>query len=177
MRFNRVNNKVFVMKKILILSDDGFEDLELFYPYYRLKEEGFDVDIASSKDKITGKHGYSIKVSKIFSDVNPEPYHALVIPGGKAPERVRLDETALKIVKHFFDNNKPVATICHGPQVLISARVVRGRKLTSWYGIKDDLIIAGAEWFDKEVVVDKNLVSSRHPGDLHAWMREFLNIL
>ncbi|MHA1616487.1 MAG: type 1 glutamine amidotransferase domain-containing protein [Candidatus Njordarchaeales archaeon] len=164
-------------KKILILSADDFEDIELLYPYYRLKEEGFEVEIASNKDTICGKHGYVIKVNKKFEEVNPEEYDALILPGGRAPERVRLNEKAVAITKHFFEKNKPVAAICHGPQVLISAGVVKGRKLTSWYGIKDDVIAAGGEWIDKEVIVDGNLVTSRHPGDLPAWMREFIKLL
>jgi len=166
-----------VNKKILILSADGFEDVELLYPYHRLREEGFEVHIASNKDEIVGKHGYKVKVDKKFEEVNPNEYDALVLPGGKAPERVRLDENAIKIVKHFFEEKKPVAAICHGPQVLISAGVIKGRKLTSWYGIRDDVKIAGGKWIDKEVVVDENLVTSRHPGDLYAWMREFVKLL
>ena len=164
-------------KKILILSADGFEDVELLYPYHRLREESFEVHIASNKDEIVGKHGYKVKVDKKFEEVNPNEYDALVLPGGKAPERVRLDENAIKIVKHFFEEKKPVAAICHGPQVLISAGVIKGRKLTSWYGIRDDVKIAGGKWIDKEVVVDENLVTSRHPGDLYAWMREFVKLL
>ncbi len=168
---------MFMVKRVLIITADNFEDLELFYPYYRLKEEGFEVHIASIKEKISGKHGYTVKVDKMFEDINPEEYDALVIPGGRAPESVRLNENAIEITKHFFESNKPVATICHGPQVLISAGVVRGKKLTSWYGIKDDIIAAGGIWEDSPVVVDSNLVTSRHPGDLHMWMKEFIKIL
>ena len=165
------------MAKILILSGDEFEDLELFYPYYRLKEEGFEVILASNKDTIKGKKGYQIKVDKKFDEINPDEFDALVLPGGRAPERIRLDKKAVEIVKHFFEKKKPVAAICHGPQLMISAKVVNGRKLTSWYGIKDDVIAAGGEWFDREVVVDENLVTARHPGDLPAWMREFIKLL
>ena len=164
-------------RKILIISADGFEDLELFYPYYRLKEEGCTVEIASNAEKITGKHGYSIRVDKKFSEIKPEEYDGLVIPGGKGPEKVRLDKDALEIVKHFFKENKPVASICHGVQVLISAQVIKGKRATCWYGVKDDLIAAGGEFLDQEVVVDGNLVSSRHPGDLPAFMREFIKLL
>jgi len=165
------------MAKILIISGEEFEDLELFYPFHRLREEGYEVEIASNKEVIKGKRGYQTKVNKMFDEVKPEEYDALVIPGGKAPERIRLNKDALRIVKYFFENNKPVAVICHGPQLMISAGVVKGRKLTSWYGIKDDVIAAGGEWVDEEVAVDGNLVSSRHPGDLYAWMREFIKIL
>jgi len=165
------------MARVLIITGDNFEDLEVFYPFYRLREEGFEVHIASNKDIITGKHGYTIKAHKKFKDVNPEEYDGLVIPGGRAPEKIRLDQNVLRITKHFFEVNKPVAAICHGPQVLISAGVIRGRKVTCYYGIKDDVIVAGAIWFDKDVVVDGNLVTSRYPDDLPAWMREFIKLV
>ena len=163
--------------KILMLAGEEFEDLELFYPYYRLREEGFEVEIASNKKELKGKRGYSIKVNKLFEEVNPEEYDALVLPGGRGPERIRIDKKAVEIVKHFFEKNKPVAAICHGPQLLISAGVVRGRKLTSWIGVRDDVMAAGGHWEDREVIVDGNLVTSRHPGDLHVWMKEFIKIL
>jgi len=163
--------------KILIITGEGFEDLELLYPYHRLKEEGFDVIIASNKEVLKGKYGMTVKPDTLFDKVNPEEFDALVIPGGKGPERIRIDENALKIAKHFVDAKKPVAFICHGVQVLISIRAVSGRKATCWYGVKDDLIVAGGEFIDKEVVVDENFVSSRHPGDLYAWMREFVKLL
>ncbi|WP_461867137.1 deglycase PfpI [Thermococcus sp.] len=164
--------------KILFLSADDFEDLELIYPLHRLKEEGHEVYIASFKrGEIRGKHGYSVKVDLAFSDVNPDEFDALVLPGGKAPERVRINENAVEIARKMFLDGKPVASICHGPQVLISAGVLKGRKGTSVITIKDDLINAGAEYVDAEVVVDGNWVSSRHPDDLYAWMREFVKLL
>ena len=166
------------MRKILVLSADGFEDLELFYPYHRLQEEGYVVEIASvKKGVITGKRGYSVEASLSFSEAKPSEYDGIVIPGGKGPEKVRLDADALRITRFFFEQGKPVATICHGPQVLISANVVRGKRLTSWPGIKDDVIAAGGLWVDEPVVVDGNLVSSRHPGDLAYWMREYVKLL
>ncbi len=166
------------MAKILIMSADGFEDLELFYPLHRLREEGYEVIVASLKrGVITGKHGYTVEAQLAFDEVNPEEYVGLVLPGGRGPERVRLSPHAVRIVKHFFERNKPVAAICHGPQVLISARVVSGRRLTSWYGVKDDVMVAGGIWKDRSVVVDGNLVTSRHPGDLADWMREYIRLL
>ncbi len=164
--------------KILFLSADEFEDLELIYPLHRLKEEGHEVYVASFKrGKITGKHGYSVEVQLTFEEVDPDEFDALVLPGGKAPERVRLNDDAVKITRKIFKDGKPVASICHGPQVLISAGVLKGRKGTSVVTIKDDVVNAGAEWTDREVVVDGNWVSSRHPGDLHAWMKEFVKLL
>ena len=163
--------------KALIISADGFEDMEMFYPYYRLKEEGWQVDLAAPKTgTITGKHAYGVNVDYPLSGINPEGYDLLVIPGGKAPEEVRLDPDAISIVKHFFDKNKPVAAICHGPQVLVSAGVLDGRKATSWKGVKDDVIAAGAIFQDREVVVDGNLVTSRMPGDLPAFMQEVFKL-
>ena len=162
--------------KGLILAEEGFEDLELFYPYHRLKEEGVEMKIASSKDELTGKRGYKIKSDVRYEDVKPEEYDLLVIPGGKSPERVRLQKKAVDITRHFFEKNKPVAIICHGVQVLISAGVVKGRKIACWYGVKDDLIAAGGEFVDG-VAVDGNLVSARFPDDLWLWMREFVKLI
>lgn len=161
------------MKKALILSADNFEDMELFYPYYRLKEEGWHVDVAGATGKtITGQRGYAIKASVAFKDVKAEQYALLVIPGGKAPESVRLDKEALRITRYFFEKKRPVAAICHGSQVLVSAGMVKGRKLTCWKGIRDDVIAAGGEYHDCEVVEDHNLITSRYPDDLPSFMKE-----
>lgn len=162
--------------KALILAEDGFEDLELFYPYYRLKEEGIDVTIASSKEKLVGKYGYTIETNAKYEEIDASSYDCLVIPGGKSPERVRLNKNAIEITRYFFEKNKPVAIICHGAQVLISAGVVKGRNIACWYGIKDDVIAAGGNFIDG-VAVDGNLVSARFPKDLPEWMREFIKLL
>lgn len=163
--------------KALVIAADGFEDMELYYPLYRLKEEGWDVTLAGpDKGIITGKHGYSVITDTTFSKPYPKDYDLLVIPGGKGPETVRIDLDALNIVKYFFANDKPVASICHGAQVLVSANVLKGRKATCWKGIRDDIIAAGAKYSDSEVVVDGNLVSSRMPDDLPAFMREVFRI-
>jgi len=164
--------------KVLFVAVDDFEDLELFYPYFRLKEEEHEVLVASDrKGHIKGKHGYPITIDVKFDEVDIEKFDALVIPGGKSPERVRLNDAAVEICRNMFLSGKPVASICHGAQVLISAQVLEGRTGTCVASIKDDLINAGAEYRDQEVIVDGNWVSSRHPGDLHAWMREFLKLL
>ena len=128
------------------------------------------------KGPITGKHGYQIDADIAFKDVIPANYDILVISGGRGPEKMRLNKDALEIVKYFFKENKPVAAICHGPQVLISAGVIKGRKATCWPGIRDDIIAAGALYEDKEVVIDGNLVSSRSPSDLYAFGREMIAI-
>jgi len=164
--------------KALMISTDNFEDLELFYPLHRLKEEGVTVELASMKDRpITGKHGYSIDVDLTLDDVKPQEYDMLVLPGGRAPERVRLAERALEIARFFFRENKPVGAICHGIQILVSAGVVEGRRATCYIGIRDDLKLAGAHYEDKEVVVDGNLVTSRNPDDLYAFGRELVKKL
>ncbi len=160
--------------KALIIATDEFEDLELFYPYYRLKEENVTVDIAADKKVIVGKHGYRIKADLLFNEVKPEDYEILIIPGGKSPERIRIIKEVIDIVSHFLRENKIIAAICHGPQVLISARAVRNRKMTSWKGIRDDLMVAGAEYLDREVVVDGNIITSRMPNDLPAFCREII---
>ncbi len=125
---------------------------------------------------ITGKHGYEINADVAFKDVNPADYKILVISGGKGPEKMRLDKDALEITRYFFKENKPVAAICHGPQVLVSAGVIKGRKATCWLGIRDDIIAAGALYEDCEVVVDGNLISSRSPHDLYAFGREMIKL-
>ncbi|MFH1722793.1 MAG: type 1 glutamine amidotransferase domain-containing protein [Candidatus Altiarchaeota archaeon] len=161
--------------KALILAADGFEDSELFSPYHRLREEGIEVHIASSKkEKITGKHGYTYEVDKTFKEVDHQEYSTLIIIGGKAPEKMRLDPDALRIVQAFDRGNKTIAAICHGPQVLISADVLKGKRATSYKGILDDVKMAGAEVSDEEVVVDGNLITSRHYNDLSAFNREII---
>lgn len=166
-------------KRILILAGQEFEDVELLCPLYRFKEEDWEVHVASYTKDLVGKHGYRVRVDKLLEEVNPADYDALVLPGGRGPERLRLfaREKAVRIVKHFVETNKPIIAICHGPQLLISAGVVKGRKLTSYQGIRDDLVAAGAEWVDAEVVVDGNLVTARVPGDIPAWLREAVKLI
>jgi protease I len=164
--------------KILMISADNFEDLELFVPYYRLREEGFLVDLASiRKESIKGKHGYEILADKTLKEINPGDYDVLVLPGGKAPETIRKEKEALEIAKHFFAKNKPVAAICHGPQTLISAGLLKGRRATCYKSVAQEMKDAGAIYEDKEVVVDGNLVTSRQPSDLPAFMREMMKMI
>ena len=164
--------------KALIISADNFEDTELLVPYYRLKEEGIHVDIASiRKGKIKGKHGYEVEVDKILKEVNPDDYDILILPGGKAPETIRKDSDALKIAKDFFQKNKPVSAVCHGPQTLISAGLLKGRHATCYKSVAQEMKDAGALYEDKEVVVDGNLVTSRQPSDLPAFLRETIKLL
>lgn len=159
--------------KALILAENDFEDLELFYPYHRLKEEGVEVKIASSQERIKGKRGYEAKRDLSYEEVDEREYEILIIPGGKSPERVRLNERAIEITKHFLNEGKIIGIICHGAQVLISAGGVNGRRIACWYGIKDDVIAAGGEFVDG-VAVDGNIISARFPDDLPEWMKEIV---
>ena len=167
------------MPTALILTAEGFEDIEVLYPYYRLQEAGYETHIATPGGKsVTGKHGHQIDSTLPLKNVDPDQYDVLVLPGGRGPERIRLHcrEEARRIVASFMDAGKPVAAICHGPQLLVTAGKARGRRLTSYPGIRDDLEAAGATWVDEPVVVDGNLVTSRVPPDIPFWMREFLRV-
>jgi protease I len=164
--------------KALIISAGNFEDSELLVPYYRLKEAGVGAEVASlSRGAITGKHGYEVAVDKTLDEVNPEDYAVLVLPGGEAPAAVRKEPRALEIARSFFARSKPVAAICHGPQILISAGLLQGRRATCYTSVTDELKEAGALYEDREVVVDANLVTSREPADLPAFMRETMKQL
>jgi len=163
------------MKKVLLLADEGYHELELFYPWYRFIEEGIECDIASSQIKpITGKRGKVIIPTLAYDNVNIDDYQALIIPGGHSPEIIRQDEKALKIVRGFFHCNKIVGCICHGGQILVSAGVLKGKKGTCYRSIKDDLIAAGMKYIDEPVVVDGNLITSRQPSDLPSFTKELV---
>jgi protease I len=164
--------------KALIITADDVEDSELLYPYYRLQEAGYQVDVAAPQaGEVTGKHGYKIKADLSLSEVKPAKdggYRVLVIPGGKAPAKLRQIPEALNIARAFAKDGLPVAAVCHGPQVLISAGLMRGRKATSYQSVSPELKEAGAVYQDQEVVVDKPFITSRQPSDLPAFMREVL---
>jgi len=164
--------------RALIVSADHFEDSELLFPFYRLQEEGLQVDIASfARGKINGKHGYEVVVDKALRDVDPNDYDLLVLPGGKAPTKLRREPAAIAIAQDFMRSNKPVAAICHGPQILITAGVLQGRRATCYRSVAEELQESGALYEDKEVVVDGKLVTSRQPSDLPAFMREIVRLL
>jgi protease I len=164
--------------KALIISADNFEDSELLVPYYRLKEDGIEVDVASPDgEKIRGKHGYEVAVDKSLAEIDPDSYDILILPGGKAPEAVRKEPLALDIARSFFARNRPVAAICHGPQILISAGLLKGRHATCYRTVVGEMKEAGALYEDSEVVVDHYLVTSRQPPDLPAFMRETMKLI
>jgi len=165
--------------KICILVEQLYQDLEAWYPYYRLKEACYEtifVGTGSSKN-YQGKHSYPLEVEADIQDIRPEDFVGVIIPGGWAPTKLRLNKDVLNFVNKIDQKGKLVAAICHGGWVLSSAGIARGRILTSYIDLKDDLINAGAEWVDKEVVLDKNLVTSRHPNDLPAFCRTILTVL
>ncbi len=164
--------------KALIISAEGYEDTELLVPYYRLLEEGIETDIASmTKGPIKGKHGYEAQATKELADVAADDYDILLLPGGRAPAIVRKEQRALEIAKEFFRKSKPVAAICHGPQILITAGLMKGRRATCYRSVADELRASGALYEDKPVIVDGNLVTSRQPSDLPAFMREVMKMV
>jgi len=165
-------------KKAVILTADKFEDMELFFPLFRLIEMGWDVDIAApTKKEISGEHGYTLNPTILIGEVNPDNYDLLFVPGGfpdGAPATVRKIKKAQEIAKSFFAKKKLIASICHGPWLLADADVIKGRHLTSYWhdGVPESIKKAGGVWEDKEVVVDGNLITSRWPMDLPYFMRE-----
>ncbi|MCX5875912.1 MAG: type 1 glutamine amidotransferase [Deltaproteobacteria bacterium] len=162
----------------LIISADNFEDSELLVPYSWLLEAGVEVTVASLRSgAIKGKHGSEVVVDKTLDEVNPDDYAILILPGGMAPTLLRKEPKALEIARIFIARGKPVAAICHGPQVLISAGLLQGRRATCYRSVADELKKAGALYEDREVVVDANLVTSRQPADLPAFMREIMKQL
>ena len=164
--------------KALIVSADHFEDSELLVPLYRLEEEGLEVDVASiARGKIHGKHGYEVAVNKALRDVDPNDYDLLVLPGGKAPAAHRKEQAAIAIAQDFMRRNKPVAAICHGPQILVTAGVMQGRRATCYHSVAEELQQAGALYEDRAVVVDDRLVTARQPADLPAFLREMVRLL
>lgn len=162
-------------KKVAILATKGFEEVELTSPKEAMEKEGFEVHIVSpnpGKIKAWNKTDWSKEytVDKTLDEVSANDYNALVLPGGVMnPDNLRTNEKAQKFVRAFFEQKKPVAAICHAAWTLISAGVVKGRTMTSYHTLKDDLINAGAKWEDKEVVVDEGFVTSRNPDDLPAF--------
>lgn len=167
-------------KRIAILATNGFEESELKSPKEFLEVQGWTADIISLKSgKIKswkdGNWGNEYEVDHTLDEVSSKDYHALVLPGGVInPDQLRRDEKAVSFVKDFFNENKPVAAICHGPQILVDADVLEGRSITSFFSVKNDMINAGAVWSDEEVVVDQGLVTSRTPDDLPAFNKKMV---
>ena len=178
--------------RVLILTGDAAESLEVMYPYQRLLEEGYDVQIAAPTkkklhfvvhdfepgyDTYTEKPGYSWNADLAFADVNPAEFAAVVIPGGRAPEYIRNNADCQRIVRHFFEQQKPVAQICHAAQVLLGAGVLKGRKTAAYPALEPDVRAGGAEFVNSEAVIDGEMISARAWPDHPAWMREFIRLL
>lgn len=166
-------------KRAAVLVEADYQDMEVHYPRYRLIEEGAEVWVVGtgSASRYVGKYGYPVEVDRSADRVRAEDLNAVIIPGGWAPDRLRTSPSVLNLVRGMMKAGKVVGCICHGGWVLASADVVRGRRVTSFAAIRDDLIHAGAEWSDAEVVVDGNLVTSRKPDDLPAFMRAVIAAL
>ncbi|CFX09011.1 Intracellular protease 1 [Candidatus Filomicrobium marinum] len=169
--------------KIAILATNGFEQSELLVPLRRLKEVGAQVDIVSpEEEKIRGWNGDdwggNVDVDVNLSDADPDDYDALVLPGGQInPDLLRVNEKAVQFVRAFAKSGRPIAAICHAPWLLIEADIARGLRATSYQSIKKDMMNAGAEWVDEPAVVDRNIVTSRNPGDLDSFCSSIIEVM
>lgn len=164
------------MNRAVIITGPNFQDEEYVYPYYRLQEAGFELDVAiKGKEIVKGKYGVPAKPTMDVNELKEENYDLVVLPGGhEAPDRVRQIIEVLRFVKAMDDKSKIISSICHGPWIMISAGIVKGRKLTGYIAIKDDIENAGGEYVDAPVVVDRNFVTSPHYKDNGEWMKETL---
>lgn len=164
-------------KKFVLFVEKMFNDLEFWYPYYRLKEEGAKVVVVGSGSaaSYTGKSGTQVKAEMSAEKVQVADFDGLVIPGGYAPDVMRRYPAMVGLVRDFYEQKKLVAAICHAGWMLASAKILKGRSVTSFFAIRDDLEHAGANWVDREVVVDGHLITSREPDDLPAFMRSIIS--
>jgi len=166
-------------KQVIILVEELFNVFEFWYPFYRLKEEGVEVTVvgSGSAEVYTGKPGTQAKVDASADQVSAEDFDGIIIPGGYAPDMMRRYPAMVSLVKDFFNADKPVAAICHAGWMLASAGILSGKIVTSFFAIKDDMVNAGAQWVDEEVVVDGKLITSRVPDDLPAFMKAVIDAL
>lgn len=165
-------------KNIALFIADMYEDIEFWYPYLRMKEEGAETTIVGAKaEKYTGKKCLPAEADKSIDEVSADDFDALIIPGGYSPDHMRRTPAMAKFVKSMHDKGKLIAAICHAPWMLASAGILEGKKLTSFFSIQDDLKNAGAEWVDEEVVVDGNIITSRNPNDLPVFCRTIIKQL
>lgn len=166
------------MKKALIITGKLVQDHEFIYPYFRLQEEGFQVSVATEDGKETfGQLGTKIPVTDAFDSINPDSFDLMIIPGGaKCLEYLRQNNKVLSMIKEWNDKGKVIGVVCHGSQMLISARIVKGRKISGYYSIKDDINNAGAEYIDAPFVTDKNVITSPHYKHLGPWMKEIIKV-
>jgi protease I len=165
------------MKTAAVLVEDLYQEMEVWVPAYRLREAGLKtVFVGTGKPEYKSKLGYPVKADVDVKDVKSGDFDVLVVPGGFAPDYLRRYEAVSRLVREVDQAGKPIGAICHALWVLCSAGILRGRKVTSFFAIKDDVINAGAQWIDEEVVVDRNLVTSRRPDDLPAFCRELVKL-
>ena len=166
-------------KRVAVFVDNLYQEMEVWYPLLRLREDGAEVVTvgAAAGEVYKSKLGYPAKADLAYASAKAQEFDGVVVPGGFAPDYIRRHESALQFVRDIHTANKLVASICHGPWVLCSAGVLKGRRATSFFAIKDDVINAGALWEDAEVVVDGNLVTSRKPEDLPAFCRASIQVL
>ena len=166
-------------KKVVILIENNYQDLEFWVPYYRLKEEGAEVTVvgSGSSRSYTSKNGYPVDVEKEAKDIDVSKYDGVVIPGGYAPDLMRRYPDMVRIVREAHQKGKVISAICHAGWMLVSAGILKGKKATGFFAIKDDLVNAGANYVDAEVVRDGNLITSRKPDDLPAFCRETIEAL
>jgi protease I len=165
-------------KRIAILVDQLYQEMEVWYPYYRLKEAGAEVITVGARagETYPSKCGYPVVAERAYDEVGPDDFDGIVVPGGYAPDHIRRHAKAIRLVKDLNAQGKLVAAICHGPWVLCSAGILQGRRATCFFAIKDDVIHAGAKYEDAEVVIDGNLVTSRKPDDLPAFCRAAIGV-
>ena len=160
-------------KRVAILAENMYQEMELWVPYYRLREEGAEVKVvgAGGATSYASKHGYPVTIDVQAEQVKAVEFDAVIVPGGYAPDMMRRHPAMVALVREASQQGKVVAAICHAGWMLVSAGILKGRKATSFFSIKDDLVAAGVDWQDAEVVVDGNLITSRNPNDLPAFCR------
>jgi protease I len=164
--------------RIAVLTADNVEDVEFFYPYYRFIEAGYDVDVITpAGGALTGYRGMGLAESVALADVDPADYLLLYVPGGLAPGELRTIPAALDFVRAFAAAQRPIGLVCHGPQLLIDAGLAKGRSLTSWYEVREEIEAAGGIWLDEPVVQDGLIFSARKPGDLPKEMHTIMQYL
>jgi protease I len=163
-------------KSAVIITGEGFQDAELFNPKSALEDAGYNVIIASIKtgDIKAYNSNKKISVDKLVSEIKAKDYDILILPGGKAPDNLRKDDNIISFVNDFYKSGKKIAAICHGPQILISANVVKNKKMTCFSDMKEELINAGAKYIDKELVIDGQFITSRNPNDLEIFCKEIV---
>ena len=168
-----------MIKKALILTGNFVQDHEFIYPYYRVQEDGYEVDVAvRNKKQVNGIIGAKVSPTKDITELKVEDYNLLILPGGaKAMEYMRQDMDIIKFISDFNSSGKTIASICHAAQLLISSKIVKGRKISGYYSIKDDINNAGAVYTDEPAVVDGNIVTTAHYKDLGIWMKTALDLV